>query len=248
MKNLVVFDFESQSGTDIKRGLPNYFADPKFSVLCLGYALSDKEAPAEVWRNDAAQQDPDPTALLDHIENGGWAAAHNALFEYRCWEAHRRKFPRWPVLRLERLIDTRAMCAAAGIPQSLAQAAKALGFAEDKQKSTYGARLIRKCCCPPFDSDPALLHDLAEYCRQDVVVEREILHALPMLTRTQHEQWCRTQRINLRGVAVDIGLVRLLAERVKAREQALNQECFALTGYNATQVGALLDWVNERAK
>ena len=245
ISDMYVIDFETQSDVDIKLGLSSYVAGKRFSALCLGHGkLNSGEH--NVWRNDAVVKDPEPTQLLDHVENGGHVIAHNAIFEYMTWESYCHRVLGWPKLKLEQLIDTRAMCAAAGIPQKLKDAAKALGFAADKQKDDRGAYLIRQCCCKPFSQDPTLLADLAEYCRQDVVVEEALYNAIPPMTRDMHDEWCRTQRINLRGVGVDLPLVRHLAKQVERRIALLDQECVALTGCKTTQVDALLEWINDR--
>lgn len=153
----------------------------------------------------------------------------------------------WPELSLHQLRDTQAMCAQAAIPQSLGKAAEALGLPADKQKDKRGQHLIRECCVPPFNDDPALLQELYEYCKQDVVVERELAQRLPDLSPPEQAIWEQTQRINLRGVPVDMPLVNKLALRVAERIERLELECEGITGgVRSSQRARIVAWACEQ--
>ena len=91
-------------------------------ILSAHYAVDD--APVANWRG-AFYDDPDPTPLLDAIENGAMVCAHNARFDRRVWNAWRK--PHWPTIRVEKTVDSATMCRLVNWPAALGKAAARLG-------------------------------------------------------------------------------------------------------------------------
>ena len=236
-------DFETRSAIDLtEQGLDIYANDESTEVLCIAYgAYPDK---IRVIDSVFTQNFP----LLDHVRNGGKIAAWNAMFEYAIWNCVCVPKYGWPPLKLEQCIDTMAIAAANNVPQSLGDAA--LFMDADQQKDTRGRYLIHKLCKPNktgvFENDPELLKELFDYCAQDVRTEMAIGSVLRPLTQAEQDIWTLTQRINLRGVPVSYSELHNAVWAVTRAQDALDNECKALTGCKPSERAKLLDWINQR--
>jgi len=65
---------------------------------------------------------------------------------------------------------------------------------------------VRKLCIPPFSEDPRLMQELIEYCEQDVRTMRAASQAMRELTDDELADYHINERINDRGVMVDVPL------------------------------------------
>jgi len=208
-------DFETFSSVDIKKaGLYKYTESPDFEPLCLAWAIDDEEPKLWVCKN------PIPPGLKEYLEDPGVTlCAFNAAFEHECFQQRYKEFGLTSPPALSRWNDIQALTARFAISVDLAKAAKRLGLKE--KKDSRGKALIRRFCVPrkptkknpatrirPQD-DPAGFYDLCVYCKQDVVVEREIQNALPKPRLSAFEQkvWEHTIITNKRGLPVDSELV-----------------------------------------
>lgn len=68
-----------------------------------------------------------------------------------------------------------------------------------------------------------------KYCKIDVFAEEELDHALPDLTPFEQELWFLDQRINQRGVRVDMPVIKKISAIMKAEMKSMNKELDALT-------------------
>jgi DNA polymerase len=88
-----------------------------------------------------------------------------------------------------------------------------------------------------------------EYCIRDVETERELLTKLRPLSAFEREVWLLDQRINERGVSVDLPAARNSRLMVEELLVKLNTELSRLTDgavTAATQVAKLLTWLRSR--
>ena len=236
-------DIETYSSTDLATcGVYKYIEDPDYAVLLFAFAIDDD--PVQVV--DLAHGDRIPpdvmAALCDPTVK---KVAHNANFE---------RVGLTPMLRREGLIGsneyidpagwrcTMVHAASLGLPKSLAEAGSALGLNE--QKMGEGKELIRRFCIPQRptkangertrilpEDDPEAWEVFKAYNRRDVEVERAIYQRLSRYPMTDSE-WCLfelDQRINDRGIAIDLPLVEqaiCMGEQIKAE---LNAELANLT-------------------
>lgn len=247
-------DYETRSGTDIKRGLWHYTHDKDAAALCFGYAING--ARPVLW----VPSQPNPQDLFDHIAGGGLFAAWNCMFEWHVWNYICVPKYGWSPLPLEQCVDTMAWAAAQNLPQSLAGCGEAMGLAPEEAKSKRGKYLISKLCVPQrltktrsevWNNDPDLLKELGEYCLQDVVSEEAIAKRLRPISAFEQSVWLATQRINLRGLPVAVDEIRATTGIVGQEKVRLNSELKSLTEYrvtSASQRARLLDWVNERLR
>lgn len=253
MATTLNLDFETRSECDLRAaGADVYAAHPSTDILCMAWSIDD--GPVHIWRPLCGDVDPRPA--LDHIARGGTVRAWNTYFEESIWQHVVPRFcPGWPTLRTEQLDDTMARAYAAALPGALGMCAKALGLPQEKD--TAGRNVMLQLCKPrtyvdgkavwwtPADA-PEKFERLYQYCQQDVLVEREIGRRLRPLTGYQHQTWLLDQKINRRGVRLDVDAVENARRLAASEGDRLNREMAAATAgavTAATQVGKLKDWV-----
>jgi DNA polymerase len=236
-------DFETRSTIDLtNQGLDIYANDPTTEVLCIAFGTTP---------TDVVVKKPEPIEhwdLLLHVRNGGKIQAWNAMFEYAIWNCVCVPKYGWPKLALTQVIDTMAIAAANNVPQSLGDAA--IFMDATQKKDTRGRYLIQKLCKPTrkggFENDPELMGELFAYCAQDVRTEMAIGSVLRPLSDVEQEVWELTQRINLRGVPVDPQELHNAVLAVVRAQDAIDNECVALTGFKPTERAKLLGWINQK--
>lgn len=244
-------DFESRSTIDLRTaGLDNYARHPTTDAWCMAFAFGDESV--DLWA--MGQRLPD--RVRRHVESGGLVLAHNAAFELAIWNCIMVPRYGWPVLRPEQVRCTMAMAYAMGLPGALDNAAAAVGLEHQKDKKGY--RLMLQMCRPrgfaPDGSpiwwdDPDKLEKLYDYCRQDVWTERELAHRLLPLSDSEQDLWLLDQRINNRGVMIDMGAVKAAMEIVQAEQDRLNARMREVTdGFvgACTQATALARWLRKK--
>lgn len=207
-------DFETRSRCDLKtRGVYNYAMDPSTEVLCMSYAFNDDEV--TTWR-------PGEPWPLDGYD--GMIYAHNAAFE-RLIFWHVLKVP----FRLEQFYCTATQARANCAPGSLEDVGRFAGAG--MKKDHRGEQLIRLLSVPQADGtfreDAALLAEMVAYCEQDVRAMRAISQAMRPLTAQELADYHVNERINDRGVRVDVAL------------------CDAAVGYAETELADIQDIVAE---
>ena len=240
-------DFETRSTIDLAdQGLDIYANDETTEVLCIAFGTQ----PDNVLVSEILPQgyhNININILLNHVLCGGKIQAWNAMFEYAIWNCVCVPKYGWPPLKLEQCIDTMAIAAANNVPQSLGDASVFMDASH--QKDTRGRYLIQKLCKPHkgvFNNDPDLMCEMFEYCAQDVRTEMAIGSVLRPLTAFEEDVWTLTQRINLRGVPVDPNELHNAVLAVVRAQDAIDNECVALTGFKPTERAKLLAWINER--
>jgi DNA polymerase len=236
-------DFETRSTIDLaEQGLDIYANDETTEVLCIAFGTDINNVC--VATPDALYPEED---FLQHVANGGKIQAWNAMFEYAIWNCVCVPKYGWPPLKLEQCIDTMAIAAANNIPQSLGDAS--IFMDASHQKDTRGRYLIQKLCKPHkgvFNNDPDLMCEMFEYCAQDVRTEMAIGSVLRPLTPSEQEVWELTQRINLKGVPVDSNELHNAVLAVVRAQDAIDNECVALTGFKPSERAKLLAWINQK--
>lgn len=253
----VGFDLESRSRVDLKdAGSWRYIEDPSTKLLCFAYAF-DEDAPT-LW----LPGDPDPVDLLDHIERGGDFSGWNiGGFDCPFWNHIIARDYDWPTISLEQQVDTMAQAAMMNLPQALGMCAKELGMPVDQQKDKRGKYLIQRLCTPKirrkgglpieeyFVDDPKLLQELYDYCKQDVVAERALAKKLKPLSESERKFWMVTQRINARGVPVDVQEIENIQRAVAPEKARLSDEASELSGFafdTLSQGEKVRAWIRSR--
>lgn len=151
-----------------------------------------------------------------------------------------------------------------GYPAGLALLGKALGLPEEKRKLATGKALIRYFCmpCKPTkrngnrtrnlpQHDPEKWETFKNYNAQDVVTEMEDykrLAAYPVPDWVQ-EDWVFDYEMNLRGIRLDMALVRGALAIDAEHKGKLLAKAVELTGMaNPNSRNQLLDWLNNNTE
>lgn len=233
----ILCDFETFSELDVRDvGAWAYAAHPSTEILCMAYKIPGRKT--EIW----IPGQEFPQIIIDHIEQGFPVEAHNCQFERAQWTEVLS--PQFFVPIPKTWIDTMATCAYRSIPLGLDKAGEALNLAIQKDKR--GKFLISKLCKPrkPTKKDPStrcrdplLLAELYEYCKTDVDAEYELSKTLGDLPKGEFSTWVMDQRINVRGVLVDVEAVNGALKIVTTITHKLESEIALLTDNVVTTGG-----------
>lgn len=257
-------DIETYSDRDIgDTGAYAYAESPVFSILLIGYMFDDEEEPTviDLGGIKSVEEATDYIELmypefLEALRDPGIVkTAYNANFERTCLAHY------WGEMDPDQWLCTMVLASTLGLPRSLEEAGKALGLAEDQQKLAAGKALIQYFCkpCKPTKSNGGRTRNLPsdapekwalfkKYNGQDVVAERSILNRLLKYRPTEFEQklWSWDQRMNDRGVLLDIPFVKGILEYDRKNRERLLAEAQELTGLsNPNSLPQLKRWLND---
>ncbi len=226
-------DFETRSTCDLRsKGVYNYAQDASTDVLCMSYAFDDEEV--VTWTPDQ----PFPERVRNYT---GQIRAHNAAFERLIF---------WYVLqinfKLEQFYCTATQARANCAPGSLEDVGRFAGAS--MKKDHRGAQLIRLMCVPPFKDSPELMAEMIQYCEQDVRAMRAISKAMRDLSAEELEDYHVNERINDRGVLVDVPLCQAAVKFASDELVEIEQIVKEVTGGAITSVRSprMREWVLER--
>ena len=114
------------------------------------------------------------------------------------------------------------------------------------------AQLIRWLCAPDasgkFNEDPILMQELVDYCAQDVRAMRAASKAMRDLTEEELYDYHVNERINDRGVLVDVPLCEAAVRYAETETQEIEQLVQEITNGELTSVRSpkMREWVYER--
>ena len=255
MANVLNIDVETYSDIDITTsGAYKYCEAPTFEIMLFAYAFNDEKVQIIDYVNGEIL----PMRVADALYNPKIIkSAFNANFERNAiFNYLRIQCPptQWTCTMVKALTM--------GLPGSLGMVGKAMHFEEDKQKMKEGRALIQYFCkpCKSTKANGGRTRNLPEhdvekweifktYCIQDVEVERDIRNKLSIYATTENEQrlWELDQRINDRGVGVDLTFVNqaILGSSIYAEKLLL--EAREITGLaNPNSAAQLKKWIGER--
>ena len=239
-------DFETFNTVDLRKvGAYIYATHPDLVVTAMAWAIDT--GPVETRTLPKTL----PIEVRYHLEQGGRLRAWNANFEWLILVHYFGLAVPW-----SQVSCTMQRALYAGLPPSLEKAGRALGLPESLIKDDVGHRLMLSMAQPRrgknggkwHEDDPDRLKRLEEYCRQDVVAEREISRQIPALPKAERRVSRLDHETNLRGISLDTGLIEQLGRLVRETTHHLSQACAALTGGEvtspATQTAKLARWLN----
>jgi DNA polymerase len=235
-------DIETRSTIDLaKAGAWRYAADPSTEVLCVGYAIDDGSV--AVW----IPGQPIPEVFITAACKPDWLiVAHNDAFEGAIEEHILAPRYGWPIVPIERHRCTMGMALAAALPGRLDAGAAALGL--EVRKDAAGHRVMLAMAKPRRarkGEDPAGIHwrddperrqALANYCRRDVEIERELYKRLPALSDAEQQLWALDAHINRRGFHVDVRLAEAARSIVQQEQAAIEGRITEITGGKITSI------------
>ncbi len=252
MGRILEMDIESFSDVDlIKCGVYAYADSPAFEILLFAWSFDG----GETQIIDLAQGEKLPAEVEDAIfDVSVTKTAYNANFERTCLSKH---FGRY--IPPESWHCSAVQAAMLALPRSLEDVGRVLGL--DEQKMKEGKELIRYFCvpCKPTKANGGRTRNLPchapekwelfkTYCKRDVDVEKFIrrkLHNFP-ITESEMELYRLDQRINDRGVLVDMGLVKQAIACERLHKEIVTKRAYELTELeNPNSVVQLKGWLGD---
>ena len=249
MKRILSLDLETYSDVDIGKCGVYRYVEGDFHILLFAYAFDDE--PVQII--DLACGEGIPQDVVDAIfDENIIKAAWNAQFERTCLSKYfgvQLSPDSWRCSMVH--------AASLSLPLKLKTAAEVLNVFE--QKDSAGERLIKyfSAPCKPTAANNHRVRNLPShdyegwemfksYCMQDVRTERAIrerLEALPILNR-EWDFYHMDQRINDRGVLIDMELVKQAISCDSTASAAMLEKARNLTGLdNPNSVMQLRNWL-----
>lgn len=246
-------DIETYSSVDLlKCGLYKYAESDDFTILLFAYACDDK--PVQIV--DLASGESIPERIFQALTDKDiLKTAFNASFERICIGKYFGVD--LPINQWECTMVRGAML---GLPLSLAQVGKVLGL--EDQKMAEGKALIKyfSLPCKATKVNGGRTRNLPEhapekwgtfktYCIRDVEVERSIRNKTKafQIPETEKELYAIDQRINDRGVLLDMDMVYNAIQMDTIYKGKLSSEAAAMSGLNnPNSVAQLRAWLEEQ--
>lgn len=250
MKTLFL-DLETYCETPLSHGTHVYAADAE--VIVAAYAFDD----GPVHTLDLTHF-PNGPARINRIEHYTGMAetivAHNSFFDRTVLRYNGLNIPtaRWH--------DTMVQALAHSLPGGLEPLCEIMGVPLDKAKSKEGKRLISLFCKPrpkkqklrraTRETHPAEWAEFLDYARLDIEAMRELHKRLPKWNNTPEERalWLLDQKINDRGMQIDMDLVHAALATVDTAQAGLADDTMRLTNdtvEKATQRDAIIKFLWE---
>ncbi len=244
-------DIETYSSEDITNGVYRYADAEDFTILLFAYSVND----GPVLITDIAQGEEIPPRIVEALTDPHVIkTAFNAAFERTCLN----KFFGLN-MDAEQWECTMVRSAMLGLPLSLDAVGRVLKL--EQQKMQEGKALIRyfSCPCKPTKVNGGRTRNLPQhapekwatfkrYCVRDVEVEQAIrrITAAYRIPESEHRLYVADQRINDRGVLVDMDLVTQAIRMDAAYKGRLNAEAMEISGLdNPNSVAQLKAWLEK---
>jgi DNA polymerase len=256
-------DFESRGTAELSGsesvGLHNYWLHADTKPLMLAYAYG--EDAVNLWQPHAENM---PSNLRKGLEDPKQPlAAWNSAFE-----RYGLRDKLGIDTTIERWYDPQASARYLSLPGALDKVGNILNLPRELQKDERGEALIKLFSQPHMTrkkkgeqqveyfndwlSHPKEWQEFCDYCIQDVRTEREIMRRLTLLKvfplpELERKIWIFDQRVNDRGMPVDLQFVKNMYELGSRSKREAVAKQNLLTGLeNANSNTQLLEWVQKQ--
>ena len=229
-------DLETYSPVPITHGTHRYAEEAE--VLLVALAVGDK--PTGVWDT---QHLPTWKADLQFlIDAADTVVIHNSHFDRTVLRHVGVNIP------VEKIRDTMVQALAHSLPGSLGTLCDVLGVPTDKAKDKAGKKLIHLFTKPrpknmklrraDHVSHPTEWAEFIEYARLDVDAMRDVYGRLPNWNNSRGERnlWRIDQRVNDRGIAIDLELAHAALRAFRRTSGTLAARAADLTGGHVTKL------------
>jgi DNA polymerase bacteriophage-type len=236
-------DLETFSEVPITYGTHRYAE--KAEIMLAAWAMDD--GPVEVWDITRAEAGLDGIQYL--VQRADRIVIHNSYFDRTVLHYQGIDLP------VEKIDDTMVMAMSHGLPGGLLKLCEILRVDIDKAKDKAGHKLIQLFCKPrpktsktrraTRETHPEEWAQFVDYARLDIEAMREIYRKLPRWNN-ERELWHLDQKINDRGVAIDMDLVKAALTAIGSEQEQLSadtqEQTFGVVA-SATQRDALLGFI-----
>lgn len=243
---IISIDFETRSTVELRAtGVYPYSEHPTTDFWCMAWAIDGNEP--QIWR---PEDGPLPSELLGAIYCGFEMRAWNAQFERVMWQNIGVPHYKFPEIPLEYWRDTAAEAAMMALPRNLDHCGRVLKVTE--QKDAEGHRLMLRMARPRRVRNgkviwwdvPEKRERLEDYCIQDVRTERAIYEKLVRLPARELELYLLDQKINDRGVLLDVPLAKAAKKVVREGLERANADIALVTEGSVAAVSKVSDLKN----
>ena len=229
----LVLDFETRSRVDLKKaGADRYASDLSTDIICL--AVFDRTTGINhLWTPGEL---PSPK-MVDLLLTTDFIEAHNARFDQLIYEyiATEHGFP-----ELDRSVwhCTATQARVNALPADLDGVTRVLNTTH--KKDYRGTQLIKKLCIPDkktgeFNEDPKLMREMYQYCLQDTLATADLGTVMRPTTEEEHRDWQISERINNRGIKIDVELAQMAATYAESEKREIGQRLSYLTDGRVTK-------------
>jgi DNA polymerase bacteriophage-type len=260
-------DYETRSELELGgksgHGLHNYAVHPSTKILMLAWAIDDDDV--NLWM---PHEGPMPSELKQYMSDPDEeCGAFNSPFE-----RYISKYQLGIDIPVHRWQDPQASARYLSLPANLEDVGEVLGLPLELRKDKRGEQLLDIFSYPQtrkkkelkanpelspiyFNdhiSHPAEFKQLGEYCKQDIVTEKEVARRLRMLRvyplpERERKIWLFDQKVNDRGMPTDKSFVQKAFDIADRNKQEKLEQQNKLTGLeNANSADQLLPWVRKR--
>lgn len=245
--NILYVDFETYCDVPISYGTHRYAE--RAEIMVAAWAWDDFPVQVDDLTVGAAV-----TPLWVELARADRVVIHNSHFDRTVLAANGIDLP------AEKILDTMVLALAHSLPGSLGKLCEVLNVPQDQAKDKRGKALIQLFCKPrpakqklrraTRETHPKEWQEFLDYARLDIEAMRAVYKKLPRwnLTEAERELWLLDQRINDRGVAIDMDLVRGAIAAVDRAQVSLSEDARRLTDdavQAATQRDAMLRHILE---
>jgi len=272
----LLIDFETRSTADLKKVGPYVYADAWTEVWVACYAIGS--GPVQVWHHgDPVPVDLQEHVLSGRPVIAHNATFERIIWNSIMTPLHHWPKPKdeqWyctaamaAAMALPRKLEEAAKVLGLAFQKDMIGHALMLKMSKPRRieaapcvfcGAAPGEEPAPDCPCrehPSFRSkiiwhdDPEQIERGTAYCIRDVETERELLTRLRSLSEFERDVWLLDQRVNRRGICVDLDLAAKAKRMIDAHLQALNVELDALTEGAvgaATQIAKLVGWLRSK--
>lgn len=234
-------DAETRSPADVTVcGAYTYAHHPETDVLVWAYAFDDE--PVQVWSPTwcwrSAERTPEahpfPSDLVKHVRRGGLVVAWNAFFDRLIWNQVMVKKYGWPELPIDQVLCAQAQAEANNLPGAMEKAAIAVNAPINKDlKGKQLIGLLSTGTREDWDSEKfetsTNMGHFRSYCAKDVDTMRAVWKLTRPLTQTEWDEYHVSERINERGVMVDLEFAKVAQRYAQTEAAEINTQLAAVT-------------------
>ncbi|MET0167122.1 MAG: hypothetical protein ABW318_19220, partial [Vicinamibacterales bacterium] len=249
------FDFETRalpgSGNsgDLKIAGTYRYAKNAHPII-LTFAIGN--GPVRCIDHLSERSEDSPDELLDFSQRAqcgeAWFVAWNTGFDRAIW--NNSVYEQWlGRMEPEMALDAMAQAMASNLPADLQSASKVLGGPGKRLDGKDLIRLFSLADGATPKSHPQEWEAFKRYAVQDTQVLRDVFRGTRALERFEWEEYWVSERINERGIAVDIPFCEAAYDVSQAGTGWANRRLQELTGdpvIRITMVKRIADWVYDR--
>ena len=120
----------------------------------------------------------------------------------------------------------------------------------DEEQAAQWREYLVACGVKPTQADKLILEtraktvELSQYNEQDIIAEAAVSKVVPDLSSPEYRNWILDQRINRRGIGIDLDLVHGAISVINSASGDLGRQMWEICGCRPTEVAQILAWLH----